>query len=190
MVMRMGSSTAVAIGIVAVIVSRAGFAAPAALAPEASPMVKAGDVVKQPLNDLNLVKPQIAPVLVRAKTAPYAPAGSDCGILNAELQELDIALGPDFDAAGGKKASLSKKLSDGGFSLARGAVSSFIPYRGIVREVTGAEKRARDVNDALLAGMVRRAYLKANGEMLGCAYTASAQRVGQTPAILVENPQD
>jgi hypothetical protein len=27
-------------------------------------MTKAGDVVKQPLNDLNIVKPKIAPVLV------------------------------------------------------------------------------------------------------------------------------
>ena len=82
----------------------------------------------------------------------------------------------DFDLPGGKGTSLSKKLTDATFNLAHSAVSSVIPYRGVVREVTGAEKRARSVNEALLAGTVRRAYLKGYGEMLGCAYPASPRR--------------
>jgi len=182
--MRTGNSTAVVIGLVALIAGGTAFAAPEAAGPETTTMAKAGDVVKQPLKDLNLVKPEIAPVLVRAKAAPYASAGSDCGVLSAEIQELDVALGPDFDTAPGRKPSLSKKLSDGGFSLARGAVSSFIPYRGIVREVTGAEKREHDVNDALLAGMVRRAYLKGHGETLGCETSLPSRQA------LAENPRD
>lgn len=172
--MRMGNSTAVVTGIVALVASGAAFATPEASAPETTPMAQAGDVVKQPLKDLNIMKTEIAPVLVRAKAAPYASAGSDCSVLNAEIQELDVALGPDVDIVG-KKPSLSKKLSDGGFSLARGAVSSFIPYRGVIREVTGAEKQTRDVNDALLAGMVRRAYLKGYGETLGCQHSVSPE---------------
>ena len=168
--MRLGSSTVVDIGIGALIACGAVLAAPDASAPESKPMTKAGDVMKQPLNDLNVVKPKVAPVLVRAKAAPYGRPNGDCQILNAEILELNTALGPDFDAATAQKASLSKKLSDGGFSLASRAVSSAIPYRGIVRQVTGAEKSAHDVNDALLAGIARRAYLKGYGQMLGCEF--------------------
>ena len=168
--MRTGNSTIIAVGIAALITNGAALAAPEASGPESKPITKAGDVVKQPLNDLNIVKPKIAPVLVRARTAPYAAAGNDCQILNAEILELNAVLGPDFDTATVQKTTLSKKLSDGGFNLARGAVSSVIPYRGIVRQVTGAEKSAHDANDALLAGIARRAYLRGYGQMLGCQF--------------------
>ena len=148
-----------------------------AKAAESRPADKAVDVVKQPLNDLNILQNEIAPVLARAKSAPYAHvSGDNCQALEAEIQELDSALGPDIDLPGGKGASVSKKLTDATFNLAHSAVSSVVPYRGVVREVTGAEKRARSVNEALLAGTVRRAYLKGYGEMLGCAYPASPRK--------------
>ena len=188
--MRMVGRTAVAMSVFALTMSGAAVAAPTASSPDAKPIKKAVEVVKQPLNDLNIVKPEIAPVLVRAKAAPYAPAGGDCHGLDAEIQELDLALGPDFDAPHAKETSLSKRLTDGSFSLARGAVSSLIPYRGIVRQVTGAEKRAQDVNDALLAGMVRRGYLKGYGEMLGCRFSLSSPEVNENAPIVAENPQD
>jgi hypothetical protein len=108
--------------------------------------------------------------------------------LDAEIRELNAALGPDIDLPGGKGASVSKKLTDATFNLARSAVSSVVPYRGVVRQVTGAEKRARSVNEALLAGTVRRAYLKGYGEMLSCAYPASPQRTGHVQANL-DSPQ-
>ena len=41
--------------------------------------------------------------------------------------------------------------------------------RGIVRTVTGAEAHARKVQDAALAGAVRRAYLKGLADRDGCA---------------------
>ena len=152
-------------------------AEPSAKAAESRPADKAVEIVKQPLNDLNILQNDVAPVLQRTKAAPYAhAAGDNCQALDAEIQALDAALGPDFDLPGGKGASLSKKLTDATFNLAHSTVSSVIPYRGVVREVTGAEKRARNLNEALLAGTVRRAYLKGYGEMLGCAYPASPRR--------------
>jgi len=138
---------------------------------------KVGEVVKQPLKDLNVYRPEIPAILLRAKSAPYAlPAAKDCGMLRIEIDELDKALGPDLDLAKEKDGSVSKKISDQTFDLARGALSGFIPYRGIVRRVTGAEKHARAINEALLAGAVRRSYLKGYGEMLACDYPSAPKR--------------
>jgi hypothetical protein len=164
-------STTAAVLLASVLASEAAIADPVASAPQSKPVEKVTTVIKQPFSDLNLVKPKIAPVLVRAKQAPYARPSGDCQVLNTEIEQLDLVLGPDVDASV-QKASLSKKMTDGGFNLARGAASSVIPYRGIVRQVTGAEKRSHDANDALLAGMVRRAYLKGYGEVLGCGRNA------------------
>ena len=119
---------------------------------------KAKAVITQPLNDFNVAQPEIPAILLRAKDAPYeAPMGRDCRALRSEIGDLDKALGPDLD-------------------LARSAVSGLIPFRGVVRYVTGAEKRAREINEALIAGTVRRSYLKGYGEELDCEYPASPKR--------------
>ena len=175
---RMRKATAVLSLCALMIADCAAIAAePSATAAESPPADKAVEVVKQPLNDLNILQNEIAPVLARAKAVPYARvSGNNCQALDAEIRGLDAAFGPDIDLPGGKGASVSKKLTDATFNLAHSAVSSVVPYRGVVREVTGAEKRARSVNEALLAGTVRRAYLKGYGEMLGCQYPASPHR--------------
>ena len=139
---------------------------------------RAGEIAKQPLKDFNVFQPDIPAVLLKAKAAPYAfPAAKDCQMLDLEIEDLDRSLGPDLDIAKDEDGSLSKKISDETFNLARGAVSGLIPYRGIVRRVTGAEKHARAINEALLAGAVRRSYLKGYGEMLACKYPAAPNRV-------------
>jgi len=100
----------------------------------------------------------------------------DCRALTSEIGDLDKALGPDLDLTKGEDKSVSKKVSDMTFDLARGAVSGVIPFRGVVRYVTGAEKRAREINETLIAGTVRRSYLKGYGERLDCEYPASPKR--------------
>jgi hypothetical protein len=163
--------------IVMICVGQMAFAAtaPKPTPPETS-KEKAKDVITQPLNDLNVAQPEIPAILLRAKSTPYdAPSGGDCRALNSEIGDLDKALGPDLDLAKGNK-SVAKRVSDMTFDLARGAVSGLIPFRGVVRYVTGAEKRAREINEALIAGTVRRSYLKGYGEMLGCDYPASPKR--------------
>ena len=169
--MRIATTAAVLLTAASVLASQAAFADAVVPPAEMNPAAKAKELINQPFEDLNIVKRTVAPVLVRAKEAPYAHPGGDCHALNSEIEQLDLVLGPDVDASV-QKVSLSKKMTDGGFNLARGAVSSVIPYRGIVRQVTGADKRAHDTNDALLAGMARRAYLKGYGEMLGCSHNA------------------
>jgi len=164
--------------IIALGVGQTAFAATAPKpAPPETSKEKAKGVITQPLNDLNVAQPDIPAILLRAKTAPYeVPAGGDCKAFNSEIADLDKALGPDLDLATGEDKSVSKKVSDMTFDLARGAVSGLIPFRGVVRYVTGAEKRARAINEALIAGTVRRSYLKGYGEMLGCEYPASPKR--------------
>ena len=167
-----------AVGILATFVGQIAFAAnaPKPTPPETA-KEKAKDVITQPLNDFNVAQPDIPPILLRAKAAPYeAPLGHDCQTLNSEIGDLDKALGPDLDLAKGDDKSVSKRVSDMTFDLARGAVSGLIPFRGVVRYVTGAEKRAREINEALIAGTVRRSYLKGFGEKLDCEYPASPKR--------------
>ena len=180
-----GHANALSLGLlmaagVAVVAACAGSVAFAATglkpAPPESTKEKAKDVITQPLNDFNVAQPDIPAILVRAKAAPYeAPSAGDCGALNSEIGDLDKALGPDLDLAKGED-KISKKVSDMTFDLARGAVSGLIPFRGVVRYVTGAEKRAREINEALIAGTVRRSYLKGYGERLNCDYPASPRR--------------
>lgn len=52
--------------------------------------------------------------------------------------------------------------------IARSVVGSFIPFSGIVREVSGANAKEREFRTAVSAGMVRRAYLKGLGQARGC----------------------
>jgi hypothetical protein len=142
-----------------------------------SSRAKAREVVRQPLKDLNVVRDMIPETLLKAKADPYAkPQEASCHAVRVEIYELDYALGEDLDADAAADDSLSKKLANETYNLARGAASGLIPYRGVLRRVTGAEKHAREINEARLAGAVRRSYLKGFGESLGCAYPAAPKR--------------
>ena len=49
---------------------------------------------------------------------------------------------------------------------------SILPFRGILREVTGAAENDRALRAAYTAGMVRRGFLKGLGLGRGCKYPA------------------
>jgi len=87
------------------------------------------------------------------------------------MGELDSILGPDLEGQPGASSRpiISRESAErSARSAARGAASSWIPFRGFVRELTGAERHSRAVKEAVLAGMVRRAYLKGLREQLQC----------------------
>lgn len=129
--------------------------------------VTAKDVAATPASDLNLVKEEIPPVLLKAQEDPYSTDGlRKCAHYAAAIGELDTALGPDVDVAGGKDG----KLKPG--QVAQSVVGSFIPFRGVIREVSGARKQQQAMEDAIVAGLMRRAFLKGMGLKLGCAYPA------------------
>ena len=172
------AGAAVALIVSAVLIgSGASWSAQSAPQGSGSTRAKAGDVLKQPLKDLNVLKDVVPEVLLKAKAAPYAkPREETCYGVRVEIYELDYALGEDLDAATAPDDSKSKKIANETYNLARGAASGLVPYRGIVRRVTGAEKHTREISEALLAGAVRRSYLKGFGESLGCAYPAAPKR--------------
>lgn len=150
--------------------------------------VSAGDVVSTPISDLNLKKDQIPPILLAAQAKPYdLTALRKCGQLAGAIAELDAVLGDDIDLP----ADHRQKVSAG--RVAQAAVGSFIPFRGLIREISGANEQDRRMLLAVQAGMARRAFLKGYGQARGCARPAraapsvtSAARTGKRPRQQVQ----
>lgn len=120
-----------------------------------------GAAIAQPFHDLGVIQATPADALRSAAKAPYAvPTTGDCPALAAELAALDAILGPDVDKAAQKP--------DAAGELVAGAVRSAfsLPFRGVVRRLTGAEQRDREMREAVRAGTARRGFLK------GLAYNA------------------
>lgn len=125
------------------------------------------DVAMTPLSDLNLSRDPIPPILLWARDNPYANEGLDgCASIRTGIGDLDAVLGDDFDTAPPDARGL-----DAG-RVAQRVVGSFIPFRGIIREISGANSHEYNFRAAIGAGMMRRAYLKGLGEARGCAYPA------------------
>lgn len=132
------------------------------------PEPDAEDVARTPLSDLNIDKREIPEVLLRAVADPYASEGlGNCNAIVVAIAEIDMVLGNDYDIAGSERTD---RLSEG--KIAQGLVGSLIPFRGIVREVSGAAGGERKWRAAATAGMVRRGYLKGLGQARGCEYPA------------------
>jgi len=148
------------------LIAALGLALPAAA--QVVPEPDAKEVAKTPLRDLNIDARDIPEVLQAAARDPYASAGlAKCNALVREIAALDSVLGADYDIAEGDGGD---RFSEG--RIAQGIVGSVIPFRGIVREVTGAADNDRAMRAAYTAGMVRRAFLKGLGMGRGCAYPA------------------
>lgn len=125
------------------------------------------DIAVTPIQDLNLTKDEIPAVLLRAEEAPYITDGlGNCRDLERAIAELDAVLGADLDIDTDERRDITVG------KVAKSAVGSLIPFRGIIREVTGAADHQRDFEEAILAGAVRRGFLKGLGQQRGCAYPA------------------
>ena len=126
-----------------------------------------GDVALTPLSDLNLRRDPIPPILLWAQENPYANDGMEnCETIRLGIGDLDAVLGDDIDA----QTEEEKRLSVTG--VAQSAVGMFIPFRGIIREISGANSHEYEFRQAIAAGLMRRAYLKGLGEARGCPYPA------------------
>jgi hypothetical protein len=121
------------------------------------------DVVSQPVKDVGIVKNKIPPSLVEASNAPYSLAGlKTCRQIADAVRVLDAALGPDYPA-GGPDDKVSVGKAAGG-----AVVNSLIPFRGIVREVSGAAAADRRLAEATQAGFARRGFLRGVHQTRGC----------------------
>jgi hypothetical protein len=121
---------------------------------------KVGQAVTTPLSDLNVVRAEIPPALAAAQRAPYElPADRSCTALAAQVRALDDALGADVDAPA-DKPSLIDRGSDAATGALRRTVEGAIPFRGWIRQLSGAERYSREVMAAIAAGTVRRGFIK------------------------------
>lgn len=144
-------------------------AAAAPVQAQVMPEPDAKEVAKTPLRDLNIDARDIPPVLGAAVADPYSTVGmAQCDALVSAIAELDMVLGADYDIA---EDDGEKRISQG--RIGQSLVGSVIPFRGLLREATGAAEADRNLRAAYTAGMVRRSFLKGWGLGRGCAYPAS-----------------
>ncbi|WP_310543027.1 hypothetical protein [Phenylobacterium sp.] len=123
-----------------------------------------GRAAVQPLRDLSVIRETAPDVLLRAAVAPYdLTHAGDCPSLQAELRALDDALGPDL-TPNGKTTGVS--VAGLAADLISGAVG--LPFRGVVRWASGARSREAGLKAAILAGMVRRGFLKGRWGLMAC----------------------
>jgi len=131
-----------------------------------------GQAMIQPFTDFNIARDPIPAPLATAAEAPYGgPDDPSCAALAAAVAELDATLGPDLDAANG--ADDDRNAASMVAGALRSLTTGWIPFRGVLRNLTGAEAHAREAREAILAGAVRRAYLKGYGAHAGCSPPAA-----------------
>ena len=138
-----------------------------------------GDAVTAPLEDLNIKRHDIPPVLLRAEANPYDLTRMDrCETIAGEVGALDDALGPDLDEPPAPEpVDPNQKRADQGAQMTLNAVRDtsrgVIPFRGWVRRLTGAERHSQAVQAAISAGSQRRGYLKGIGMRMNCSPPAA-----------------
>lgn len=160
-----------------------GLVAVLALAACSAPQTqKVSTAATTPLSDFNLVRADIPEVLRAAQQAPYGPpADPSCAGLAAAVKALDEVLGPDLDSPPGEGGP---GLLERGEDVATGALQrtaeGVVPFRGWVRKLSGAERYSRLVTASIVAGGVRRGFLKGQAVASHCpappAAAASAAR--------------
>jgi hypothetical protein len=143
--------------------------------------------VAAPLRDVNVLRTKIPVVLLEAAAEPYArPRDKGCAGLTSQVRSLNEALGPDLDAGAAPDGpAISKEAAqNAALGVVAGAAQGVIPFRGWVRKLTGAERHDKLVSQAILAGQVRRAYLKGLGESRGCNPPGTPIHLPRTPEPL------
>lgn len=119
---------------------------------------RAREIAGQPARDVGVSKVTIPPVLSEAIANPYGPKNTrNCAAIAVGLRDLNAVLGPDFVAGAATNENRASKIAEAG---GKTIVNSLIPFRGLVREVTGAAPAQRRLNAAIDAGYARRGFLR------------------------------
>lgn len=130
------------------------------------------EISTTPLRDLNIAKIEIPEVLRDAMGNPYkAPSDRSCPALLAQVADLDEELGPDFDVPEVKQSRMDaskEALGDAATGALARTVEGAIPFRGWLRKLSGAERHSKEAQNAVLAGKVRRGYLRGIMETNSC----------------------
>lgn len=150
------------------------FAAPVAAQPDAAERSTSGQVVDSagriataPLRDLNIVRDGIPPELEAIMAEPYSLKGlRGCADYAREIAALTSVLGPDVDSAEARAAK--ETPTEFMLGATESIVGSLIPGMGIVRRVSGARAAEQRAQAAVLAGQLRRGFLKGRAGGRGC----------------------
>jgi len=130
------------------------------------------DAALTPLEDLNLKRREIPPLLAAMESPYHLAPDLTCEQLDQMIDDLDRVLGPDWDAPKPDERLRTEVLGDEAAEAALGAVESgvtgWIPFRGLIRKATGAESHENKYNRAYKIGAQRRTYLKGYGLAKGC----------------------
>lgn len=118
----------------------------------------AGRIASQPVRDVGVARTDIPPVLQAAAADPYSLKGiRSCRDVSNAFHALTDVIGPDYKVGVTKKENRVGKLAEAG---GKTVVNSVIPFRGLVREVTGAAPAQRRLERAVTAGYARRGFLR------------------------------
>ncbi len=132
------------------------------------------DIVTQPARDVNAVPTEIPTVLAAALENPYRTDDvQGCEQLAYWVERLDEALGPDPVQAAAHPENRTGRLAEAG---GRALVNSIIPFRGLVREVSGAATAQRQLDQAVTAGQTRRGFLRGLQHSRGCVRQPDGRR--------------
>jgi hypothetical protein len=130
---------------------------------------KSVEIGTQPARDVGVMRRQIPPILVKARQDPYSLKGlKTCKQLAGEVTDLNAVLGADYVVGEETKENRAGKLAEAG---GKSVVNSIIPFRSLVREVTGAAPADRRLRAALEAGYARRGFLRGVQARQGCKTT-------------------
>lgn len=133
------------------------------------------DIARTPITDLNLSRTEIPALLAEAEQRPYALNSLDsCDQLASALTELDSILGPDLDMPQAERA----RISEG--RVLKSVVGSFVPFRSIIRELSGANRQERALRAAIEAGVARRGFLRGISAVRGCPNRAPSDPSAET----------
>jgi hypothetical protein len=118
------------------------------------------------VRDVGVAPTKIPQVLLDASRNPYSLKGlRTCRQIAAAHYALSDVLGPDLRAGDGKKENRAGKLAEAGGQT---VVNSLIPFRGLVREISGAAPAQRRLKRAVDAGYARRGFLRGVHQTRGC----------------------
>ena len=125
------------------------------------------NAVTQPARDVNLKKNEIPARLLEIQKAPYDLSDIDgCRAITAEIASLRPMLGPDVNED--PRLTRAEKRERSVSRVAGGILGGLIPFRGVVREVTGANAEELRHQQAMAAGFARRSFLKGMAHSQGC----------------------
>lgn len=131
------------------------------------------DAALSPLADFNIRKRERPEILMRleAEDIYQIEANAGCEWYDVRIQELDEVLGDDYDVQKEETSPLEDVGNNARSAALSGVASemgSYVPGRGIVRALSGAQARQKQTRKIYQKGVARRSFLKGAAVSAGC----------------------